>query len=201
MAEKKKTPPQIEQALTKPGENEGMIVIPEELPVLTLRNTVLFPGSIVPLGIGRPKTVRLVEESIKDNGLVAVVAQRDPEVDDPVPTDLYGMGCAARLVKLVKASKDNFSVVVQGLSRVRLAEYSQSLPYLKARISAVDDVATNQVEVEALTMSLKKTAREVLRLIPELPPSAAELLERVDDAGVLADLIASNVEASVDEKQ
>ncbi|MCA8938791.1 MAG: LON peptidase substrate-binding domain-containing protein, partial [Planctomycetes bacterium] len=128
-------------------------------------------------------------------------AQRDPDVDDPVPADLYSMGCAARLVKLVKASKDNFSVVVQGLSRVRLNEYTQSLPYLKARISAVDDANTNQVEVEALTMSLKKTAREVLRLIPELPPSAAELLERVDDAGVLADLIASNVEASVDEKQ
>jgi ATP-dependent Lon protease len=201
MAEKKAKTPNMEQALTKPGEGEGMIVIPEELPVLTLRNTVLFPGSIVPLGIGRPKTVRLVEESIKDNGLVAVVAQRDPEVDDPVPADLYTMGCAARLVKLVKASKDNFSVVVQGLSRVRLSEYTQSLPYLKARLTAVEDVTTNQVEVEALTMSLKKTAREVLRLIPELPPSAAELLERVDDAGVLADLIASNVEASVEEKQ
>jgi ATP-dependent Lon protease len=204
MSEKKKsdeTVGSIEHALTKPGEGDGMIVIPDELPVLTLRNTVLFPGSIVPLGIGRPKTVRLVEESIKENGLVAVVAQRDPDVDDPVPADLYAMGCAARLVKLVKASKDNFSVVVQGLSRVRLNDYTQSLPYLKARISAVDDVATNQVEVEALTMSLKKTAREVLRLIPELPPSASELLERVDDAGVLADLIASNVEATVDEKQ
>lgn len=201
MAESKKKMPPIEHALTKPGETDGVIVIPEELPVLTLRNTVLFPGSIVPLGIGRPKTVRLVEESIKDNGLVAVIAQRDPEVDDPVPADLYSMGCAARLVKLVKASKDNFSVVVQGLSRVRLSEYTQSLPYLKARLTSVDDITTNQVEVEALTMSLKKTAREVLRLIPELPPSAAELLERVDDPGVLADLIASNVEASVDEKQ
>ncbi len=203
MADKKKPLENIgiEHALTKPGEGDSMIVIPDELPVLTLRNTVLFPGSIVPLGIGRPKTVRLVEESIKENGLVAVVAQRDPDVDDPVPADLYGMGCAARLVKLVKASKDNFSVVVQGLSRVRLSEYTQSLPYLRARISAVEDMTTNQVEVEALTMSLKKTAREVLRLIPELPPSAAELLERVDDAGVLADLIASNVEATVDEKQ
>lgn len=204
MSDKKKsdeTIGSIEHALTKPGENDGLIVIPDELPVLTLRNTVLFPGSIVPLGIGRPKTVRLVEESIKENGLVAVVAQRDPDIDDPVAADLYSMGCAARLVKLVKASKDNFSVVVQGLSRVRINDYTQSLPYLKARISSVEDVSTNQVEVEALTMSLKKTAREVLRLIPELPPSAAELLERVDDAGVLADLIASNVEATVDEKQ
>lgn len=191
----------FEHALTRPAEGDSIIVIPDELPVLTLRNTVLFPGSIVPLGIGRPKTVRLVEESIKDNGLVAVVAQRDPDVDDPAPVDLYGMGCAARLVKLVKASKDNFSVVVQGLSRVQLNEYTQSLPYLRARIVAVDDINSNQVEVEALTMSLRKTAREVLRLIPELPPSAAELLERVEDAGVLADLIASNVEASVDEKQ
>ena len=191
----------IEQALTRQGDSDGLIVIPDELPVLTLRNTVLFPGSIVPLGIGRPKTVRLVEEGIKENGLVAVVAQRDPDVDDPVPADLYSLGCAARLVKLVKASKDNFSVVVQGLSRVRLTEYTQSLPYLKARIAAVDEVSYSPVEVEALTMSLKKTAREVLRLIPELPPSAAELLERVEDPSVLVDLVASNVEATVDEKQ
>ncbi len=191
----------FEHALSKSGGGDGMIVIPDELPILTLRNTVLFPGSIVPLGIGRPKTVRLVEESIKESGLVAVVAQRDPDHDDPGAGELYTMACAARLVKLVKASKDNFSVVVQGLSRVRLSEYTQTLPYLKARIAAVDDVATNPVEVEALTMSLKKTAREVLRLIPELPPSASELLERVDDAGVLADLVASNVEATVDEKQ
>ena len=191
----------IEHALTKTGSDDELVLIPDELPVLTLRNTVLFPGSIVPLGIGRPKTVRLVEEGIKENGLVTVVAQRDPDVDDPLSTDLYTIGCAARLVKLVKASKDNFSVVVQGLSRVRLNEYTQSIPYLKARISAVDDLASSQVEVEALTMSLKKTAREVLRLIPELPPSAAELLERVEDASVLADLIASNVDATVDEKQ
>jgi ATP-dependent Lon protease len=191
----------IEHALTRADTDDSLIVIPDELPVLTLRNTVLFPGSIVPLGIGRPKTVRLVEEGIKENGLVAIVAQRDPDVDDPGPGDLYTIACAARLVKLVKASKDNFSVVVQGLSRVRVKEYTQSLPYLKAEITAVDEMTSSEVEVEALTMSLKKTAREVLRLIPELPPSAAELLERVDDAGVLADLIASNVDATVDEKQ
>ena len=191
----------IEHALTRAGGDDSLIVIPDELPVLTLRNTVLFPGSIVPLGIGRPKTVRLVEEGIKENGLVAIVAQRDPDVDDPGPGDLYTIACADGLVKLVKASKDNFSVVVQGLSRVRVKEYTQSLPYLKAQISAVDEMTSSEVEVEALTMSLKKTAREVLRLIPELPPSAAELLERVDDAGVLADLIASNVDATVDEKQ
>jgi ATP-dependent Lon protease len=204
MSDKKKsdeTIGNIEHALNKPGEGEGLVVLPDELPVLTLRNTVLYPGSIVPLGIGRPKTVRLVEECIKENGLVAVVAQRDPDVDDPMGPDLYTMGCAARLVKLVKASKDNFSVVVQGLSRVRLSDYTQLNPYLMARIASVDDMTTNQVEVEALSMSLKKTAREVLRLIPELPPSAAELLERVEDPSVLADLIASNLEASVDEKQ
>lgn len=191
----------IEQALTKPGGSEGIVHIPSELPVLTLRNTVLLPGSIIPLGIGRPKTVRLVEECVKENGLVAVVAQRDPDVDDPVPADLYGMGCAARLVKLVKASKDNFSVVVQGLSRVRVNDYTQSLPYLKARVSVVEDLSTNHVEVEALTMSLKKTSREVLRLIPELPPSAMELLERVENPSALTDLIAANIESAVEEKQ
>lgn len=179
----------------------GNVVIPQELPVLTLRNTVLYPGSIVPLGIGRPKTVRLVEESIRDNGLVAVVAQRDPDCDDPGPGDLFDVGCAASLVKLVKTGKDNFSVVVRGLARVKISEFSQSLPYLKARVASINEPNLNPVEVEALAMSLKKSAREVLKLIPELPPSAAELLEKVEDPSVLADLIASNVEASIDEKQ
>ena len=194
-------PESIEQALARTEEDDGIILISEELPVLTLRNTVLFPGSIVPLGIGRPKTVRLVEEGIRENGLVAVVAQRDSDVDDPEPSDLYEVACAARLVKLVKASKDNFSVVVQGLSRVKLREFTQDEPYMKALIEPVEEESYNPVEVEALTMSLKKTAQDVLRLIPELPHSAVELLERVDEPGVLADLIASNVDATVDEKQ
>ncbi len=190
--------------LSRPADissDPGHVVIPQELPILTLRNTVLYPGSIVPLGIGRPKTVRLVEESIRDNGLVAVVAQRDPDCDDPGPSDLYEMGCAASLVKLVKTGKDNFSVVVRGLARVKITEYTQSLPYLRARVHSVEEPNLNPVEVEALAMSLKKAAREVLKLIPELPPSAAELLEKVEDASVLADLIASNVEASIEEKQ
>jgi ATP-dependent Lon protease len=183
------------------GNEPGHVVIPQELPVLTLRNTVLYPGSIVPLGIGRPKTVRLVEESIRDNGLVAVVAQRDPDCDDPGAKDLYDVGCAASLVKLVKTGKDNFSVVVRGLARVKLTEYTQSLPYLRARVQSVEEPNIAPVEVEALAMSLKKAAREVLKLIPELPPSAAELLEKVEDPSVLADLISSNVEASIEEKQ
>ena len=119
----------------------------------------------------------------------------------PRTSDLYEVACAARLVKLVKASKDNFSVVVQGLSRVKLREFTQDEPYMKALIEPVEEESYNPVEVEALTMSLKKTAQDVLRLIPELPHSAVELLERVDEPGVLADLIASNVDATVDEKQ
>lgn len=182
------------------GEHQSM-VIPEELPVLALRNTVLYPGSIVPLGIGRPKTVRLVEETIKMDGLVAVVAQRDADCDDPGPQDLYTIGCVANLVKLVKTGKDNFSVVVRGLARIRVANYTQNLPYLKARVEPITEAVAHPVEVEALGMSLKKTAREVLKMIPELPPSASELLEKVDDPSVLADLISSNVEATVEEKQ
>lgn len=176
-------------------------VVPEQLPVLALRNTVLYPGSIVPLGIGRPKTVKLVEEAIRHDGLVAVVTQKDAECDDPGPSDLFSTGCIANLVKLVKTGKDNFSVVVRGLSRVNIQEYTQTTPYLKAKVEVLNETNLAPVEVNALAMALKKTAREVLKLIPELPPSASELLEKVEDASVLADLIASNVEASVDEKQ
>jgi ATP-dependent Lon protease len=184
------------------GRGQGsVLMVSEDLPVLALRNTVLFPGSIVPLGIGRPKTLKLVEDAIKNEYLIAVIAQRDAEIDDPAPEHLYSLGCVARIVKHVRSGVDNMSVVVQGLTRIKVLEYTQSLPYLKAKVTGVEEDNPNPLETEALTVSLKKTAKEVLQLIPELPPSASELLDRVEDPGVLSDLIASNIDGPADEKQ
>ena len=114
---------------------EGPIEVPEIISVLPLRNSVLFPGSIIPIDVGRKKSVKLVEEAIsKERPVIGIVTQRDARTEDPGPTDLYTVGCAARILKVIKLAKDNFSVILQGVSRIRLLEVSGQDPFMTARV-------------------------------------------------------------------
>ncbi len=176
--------------------------IPAVLPILPLRNSVFFPGGVLPLAVGRQKTIALIKDAVRDDQVIGVVTQRKAEEEDPGATDLYNMGTVARIVKLLKMGEDNYSLVVQGLARFRVMELVQESPYLKARIEPVDDkTAPDNVEIEALTINLKKLAREVIEMMPELPAAATELVESITHPGHLADLIAANVDVPIEEKQ
>src|SRR5579872_1065651 len=119
---------------------EGPIEIPETLSILPLRNSVLFPGSIIPIDVGRRKSVRLVEEAIsKERPVIGILTQKDARTEDPGEGDLYQVGCAARILKVIKLAKDNFSVILQGVSRIRIQEYSQQEPFILARVQAIPD--------------------------------------------------------------
>jgi ATP-dependent Lon protease len=176
--------------------------IPQVLPILPLRNSVFFPGGVLPLAVGRQKTIALIKDAVRDDQVIGVVTQRRAEEEDPGANDLYAMGTVARIVKLLKMGEDNYSLVVQGLARFRVLELVQESPYLKARVEAVEDkTAAENVEVEALGINLKKLAREVIELMPELPAAATELVESINHPGHLADLIAANVDVPIEEKQ
>ena len=176
--------------------------IPAVLPILPLRNSVFFPGGVLPLAVGRQKTIALIKDAVRDDQVIGVVTQRRAEEEDPGSNDLYAMGTVARIVKLLKMGEDNYSLVVQGLARFRVLELVQESPYLKARVEAVEDkTAAENVEVEALGINLKKLAREVIELMPELPAAATELVESINHPGHLADLIAANVDVPIEEKQ
>jgi len=176
--------------------------LPQVLPILPLRNSVFFPGGVLPLAVGRQKTIALIKDAVRDDQVIGVVTQRRAEEEDPGARDLHAMGTVARIVKLLKMGEDNYSLVVQGLSRFRITELVQETPYLKARIEPVEDqTAPEDVEVEALAINLKKLAREVIELMPELPAAATELVESITHPGHLADLIAANVDVSIEEKQ
>ncbi len=176
--------------------------IPAVLPILPLRNSVFFPGGVLPLAVGRQKTIALIKDAVRDDQVIGVVTQRKAEEEDPGATDLYNMGTVARIVKLLKMGEDNYSLVVQGLARFRVMELVQESPYLKARIEPVDDkTSPDNVEIEALTINLKKLAREVIEMMPELPAAATELVESITHPGHLADLIAANVDVPIEEKQ
>src|SRR5512141_1750123 len=177
--------------------------IPAVLPILPLRNSVFFPGGVLPLAVGRQKTIALIKDAVRDEQVIGVVTQRRAEEEDPGAADLYTVGTVARVVKLLKMGEDNYSLVVQGLARFKVLELVQENPYLKARVDPIEDKTADadDVEVEALAINLKKLAREVIELMPELPAAATELVESITHPGHLADLIAANVDVPIEEKQ
>ncbi len=176
--------------------------IPQVLPILPLRNSVFFPGGVLPLAVGRAKTIALIKDAVRDDQVIGVVTQRRAEEEDPSAADLHAMGTVARIVKLLKMGEDNYSLVVQGLARFKVLDLVQEQPYLKARIDVIEDqTPTDDVEIEALGINLKKLAREVIELMPELPAAATELVESITHPGHLADLIAANVDVPIEEKQ
>jgi ATP-dependent Lon protease len=189
-------------ASAKKPSPEGPVEVPEIISILPLRNSVLFPGSIIPIDVGRKKSVKLVEEAIsKERPVIGIVTQRDARTEEPGPGDLYSVGCAARILKVIKLAKDNFSVILQGVSRIRVLEGTGVDPFMTARVQPLPDHPSGEVELDALVMNLKDVAKRVIKLMPELPKEASALVDSVTEPGQLADLITSNLDVQVDEKQ
>jgi len=173
----------------------------EELPVLPIRNAVLFPGAVAPFDVGREKSVALVESvDSLPQPIIAIFAQRDPSTDEPGKDDLYTVGCAARVLKALKHSSGNYSLILQGLVRIRLEEVTQTAPFLKAKVVRLEEGEGHDEEAEALLLSLRDTAKQVMSLMPELPREAGSLMESVTQPGALADIVAANLDTTVEEK-
>jgi ATP-dependent Lon protease len=184
-----------------PPRSDEEVQFGDELPVLPIRNAVLFPGAVAPFDVGREKSVALVEDVDNLPGpVIAIFAQRDPSTDDPGFDDLYPVGCAARVLKALKHSSGNYSLILQGLVRIRLDSVTQAAPYLKAKIKRLEEPGSEDVEAEALAMSLRDIAKQVIQLMPELPREAGSLIDSIQAPGALADLVAANLDAPVEEK-
>lgn len=184
-----------------PPPNEDEIEFGDELAVLPIRNAVLFPGAVAPFDVGREKSVALVEDVHNlTSPVIAIFAQRDPSTDDPGADDLYPVGCAARVLKALKHSSGNYSLILQGLTRIRLDQMTANSPYLKAKIARIETPQSEDVEAEALAMSLRDVAKQVIQLMPELPREAGSLIDSIQAPGALADLVAANLDAPVEEK-
>jgi ATP-dependent Lon protease len=176
-----------------PGGGSSELSIPESIAILPLRNSVLLPMSVVPINVGRPRSVRLVEEfSDDEQTVVGVIAQRDPDVVEPTFDDLYEVGTLARVVKVIRLGQANYSVVLNGLGRFRVLRPIGLEPYMRADIERLRPPRIAGEELEALAKDLRSRMRQVLTLLPDLPKETAGILDNVSDPGALADLIASN---------
>ncbi len=176
--------------------------VPEVLPILALRNTVLFPGVVLPITIGRDTSLKLVQDAFNGDRLIGVVAQISSDEEHPGPEDLYTVGTVATILKLIKMPDGSKSVVIQGKRRFHIDEYVQTEPYLKARVTPIkEDFDADQIELKARIRSIKELAIQIVNLSPNLPSEAAYAIQNIDSPTFLIHFIASNLQVDVDEKQ
>src|SRR6186713_1565401 len=165
----------------------------ERIAILPLRNSVLFPMSVVPINVGRPRSVRLVEDLVgNERALVGVLTQRQADTVEPVFEDLYGVGTLARVVKVIRLGPSNYSVVLNGLGRFRMQGTTGLEPYMTAEVERISEPTEPTPDLHQLGQKLRENTREVLALMPNLPKETASILDNVREPGALADLIASN---------
>jgi ATP-dependent Lon protease len=169
--------------------------IPDELPILPLRDTVLFPNSFMPLAVARESSVRLIDEAISGGKLIGVFTQRDATVEEPQQGDLYSLGTASHIHKMFKLPDGSLRLIVQGLARLQLDEVMTSKPYLRARVSLAPETGadTEHLEIDALLRNIRTNFQQVVSLSPLLSDDLQTLSANITDPGRLADFIASSL--------
>jgi ATP-dependent Lon protease len=177
------------------------IVVPPELPILPLRGTVLYPDLILPIMVGRKRSVKLIDDAMDSNRIIGIVTQKRSEIEDPKESDLYSVGVAALILRMIRELDGSQRVIVQGVSRIRVREYTQRDPYFKARTDTLEEGFATGVEIEALMMNLKNLFQRAVELAPYLTSELGSMVSNIKSPPILADLIASNLNVSTPEKQ
>ena len=175
--------------------------IPKVLPLLPLRNTVIYPHQILPLSIGREKSVRLIENAMRGDKLIMVVAQKDGATEDPLSDDLYRWGTIAQVMKIFKMPDGTQSAMVQGVTRARILDYLQSEPYMVVAVQPHPDEKVEGMDIEAMVMNLRAQFQKAVDLAPYLTPEHAMLVMNTESPGRLADIIVWNLNLQLEEKQ
>jgi len=175
---------------------------PEILPILPLRNTVLFPGVVIPITVGRDKSIKLIKEAYRGNKIIGVVSQKDVSVEDPTFEQLNSVGTVAHIIKMLQMPDGNTTVIIQGKQRFRLIEEVQSEPYIKVSITKFTE-SKNKVDKEfkALVASIKEMSAQIIQLSPNIPSEAGIALKNIESTSFLINFISSNMNADVSDKQ
>ena len=178
--------------------------VPEILPILPLRNTVLFPGVVIPITVGRDKSITLIKEYYKNTRIIGTVSQKDPEVEDPEFEDLNDVGTVAQIIKLLQMPDGNTTAIIQGKRRFRVTEVIQSEPYIKAKVEAFgkpDQVVVDEGEFSALISSLKDLSVQIINKSPNIPSEAAFAIKNIESPSFLVHFVSSNLNIDLVEKQ
>ncbi|WP_430814196.1 endopeptidase La [Carboxylicivirga sp. RSCT41] len=184
-------------------QNVSAFEVPDILPILPLRNTVLFPGVIIPISIGREKSLKLIREIQKSKGVFGAIAQKDVKVDNPERDDLFEVGTVAKVIKVLEMPDNSTSVIIQGKKRFQLEEMITDEPYHMAKVKGLEDEKDEEQhnEFEAVVSSIKDLSLRVIKANSNVPPEASFAVKNIENDGFLINFVCSNSEISVDEKQ
>ncbi|MCU4155247.1 endopeptidase La [Carboxylicivirga sp. A043] len=184
-------------------QNVSAFEVPDILPILPLRNTVLFPGVIIPISIGREKSLKLIREIQKSKGVFGAIAQKDVKVDNPEREDLFEIGTVAKVIKVLEMPDNSTSVIIQGKKRFQLEEMVTDEPYHMAKVKGLEDEKDEKQrnEFEAVVSSIKDLSLRVIKANSNVPPEASFAVKNIENDGFLINFVCSNSEISVDEKQ
>jgi ATP-dependent Lon protease len=183
--------------VTRPGGKS----LPSTLPILGLSDVVVFPGMVSPLQVDSAASIRLIDDVVAGDRFIGLVLQKRPEVADPKPSDLWNHGCAVRVLKMLKFPDNTVRVLVEGLRRFRIASYETEDPYLKARIEVLRDAVESSLEVTAMTRNAQRQFQEIINLSPAISDEIKVAVLNTEQPGRLADLVAANLNLSLEERQ
>jgi ATP-dependent Lon protease len=188
-----------EEAAAEPKEER--IEIPEELPILPLRGVVVYPVTAVPLTVGQMRSIRLIDEAVLERKLVGLVASKDPSIEEPAPEDTYQIGTVATVQRLARMPDGTIRLLVMGLERIRILEYTSSQPYLKARVERLPEIADESVEVEALRRKVIEMFSRLVELIPGIPTEIGSMASSIEDPRQLAYAIVTYIRIELQDAQ
>ncbi len=184
------------------GADGKKLEVPDVLPLLPLRNTILFPGVVLPITIGRDKSIQAVKEAYKSNKLVGVVGQIDGNIEEPEFADLFRIGTVAQIMRMIKMPDGSTTAIIQGRSRFYVKELVSNEPFMRARIEPLQDIIpVNDKQFEASILSIKDLAAEIIKLNPQIPSEAGIMLSNFANPVTLTHFISSNLNISIGEKQ
>jgi ATP-dependent Lon protease len=184
-----------------PTEEVPTHTLPDVMPILGLSDIVIFPGMVAPLLVETSQSIRLIDDVVGGDRLLGVVLQRKPEAENPLPEDMYEIGCAARLKKMLKFPDNTVRVLVEGLWRIRVKSYESQTPYLKAKVELWKDVKETSIELEALMRNAQSQFQEIVKLSPTMSDQVKIAALNTEDPGNLTDLIAVNLNLTLAERQ
>jgi len=176
-------------------------LIKDGLPILPLRNIVALPMAVIPLAVGIPRSVKLIEDAMAGARIIGLVAMKDPEIEEPGPDEIYDTGVIALIHKVMRTDDGGLQVIVQGLDRMRIEEWLPAEPYLRARVRRAPEIIEEDIEAEALRQSLLELSTEVAELLPNIPEGAVAFLEQVKDNRQLVYIVAANLRMDLEEEQ
>ena len=177
--------------------------LPATLPILPLRNTVLFPGVVIPITVGRDKSIKLIKDAYRDKKLIGVIAQKDAEIEEPGVNDLNKIGTVADIIKILQMPDGNTTVIIQGKKRFQLVELINSDPYFQARVAEYDKIQNLKIdkELNALLASLKDLSIQIIKKSPNIPSDAAFAIKNIESPVFLVNFVSSNLNIDIKEKQ